>query len=119
VKKALVGSLILMCAARAVAADVVCTSKIDAVYVEQGGNVVVRGTAAGSAPYAGWQLLCNLKRPDSVGPNVCSTWLATAAQALGEQPTTIVLQTVYQNYIGTCAGIPALFLYPMSVVMLR
>lgn len=117
-KQARVASLILLFPAHnAAAITAVCTSKIDAVYVERGGNVVVRGTAAGSAPYAGWQLLCNLNRPDSVGPITCSYWLAIAAQALGEQPTTIVLQTTYGN-IG-CAAIPSVFPFPTSVMISR
>jgi invasion protein IalB len=117
-KKALVATLSLLFAAQNVFAAAVCTSKIDAVYIDQAGQVVVHGTAAGSQPYDGWQVLCNANRTDHVGQLVCNYWLAMAGQAMGEQATTIVLQTSYQS-INFCSQIPGSFPFPTSVMISR
>jgi hypothetical protein len=111
-KQALLAMLIFLFAESATA--FVCTTRIDAVYVDQTGTVAVRGTDVfPPLPASGWQVLCNLNRPDSVGPNVCTYWLATAMQVLGEQPTTMRLQTTYNVSCGQNGA------FPNSVVMLR
>ena len=110
----MVALLILLCAAREALAGAPCTIKVDAVHVDQGGNVAVHGTTGpGSFPFTGWQLLCNLKRSDSVGPIVCGNWFEAAIHALGEQPTTIGLQMTFN--FGTCGD----FVIPTSVLIRR
>ena len=117
-KKALVASFGLFFAAQSVLATTYCTTKVDQIYIDQAGQVVVHGTAAGALPYAGWQSLCNVSKSDSGGLLLCSAWLAMAGQALGEQPTTFMLQTGYDS-ISDCSQIPASYPSPSSVMMFR
>jgi invasion protein IalB len=117
-KKSVLVSTVLLFAAQNVFAGAVCTTKVDAVYIDQTGQVVVHGTAAGSQPYDGWQVLCNANRTDGVGQLVCNYWLAMAGQAMGEQATTIVLQTSYQ-LVNLCSQIAGAFPFPTSVMISR
>jgi len=114
-KKAVYVLLAFVFSAHYAIAAVFCSTKVDQIYLDASGLVVVHGTAAGASPYAGWQALCNVNTGDSV--LICNSWLAFATSALDSVSGTL-LQTTYPG-LDNCNQIPGLFPIPSAVTILK
>src|SRR5689334_25382873 len=110
--KALIAFFALLLATGNAAAYDVCTSKIDAVFIDAAGNVAAHAVTNRPSAFGGWISLCNIKVPSNT--QVCSNWLSVAMQAAGEQPTTLLMQTIGSG----CDGYPGVNHFT-SVTILR